>query len=416
MDKQKRFKRLNITRILKRKQKPAALKKSASLQQVWDQFMGCLTIKEENAKQTKTKDHSVLATMPEEDRHTPVKSSLQNASSIVRINKGIARTNANFPVPVSEYVPAFSSPYLGLQKRNKRLLFSGRAFAGLEQSAGSYSGLGGADLKSVDEDALVLDDGQPDDHSQIGISVHQQNDTQLTEGTEETKNRFTEIEDETENCFVEIEEDTSEGDDQERQTRNTALNLKSTSRRQINITQLNARFPGTEDSSHLDIHVDHNRNNGGDHQRPQSIRNDKKLEWMFVITNFCLEVVSTVLDQLSSVHKPLYALLGMLFSFGAMLVCIVELVVKGRKEKVTWRWKGMKLPWFYYPIQSHDRLAFGTFKDIIGFACALCQCIVTTINYACVNKPIKISVWPIIFAFGQLCSKILENPEKTDIV
>ncbi|KAL5856873.1 hypothetical protein ACOSQ3_004331 [Xanthoceras sorbifolium] len=257
MDKQKRFKRLSITRILKRKQKPSALKKSASLQQVWYQFMG------------------------------------------------------------------------------------------------------------LDEDALVLKDEQLDDHSQIGISVHQQNDTQLSEGTEETKNRFTEIEDETENCFVEIEEDTSEGDDQERQTRSTALNIKSTSTRQINITQLNARFHGAEDSSRIDIQEDHNRNNGGDHQRPQSTRNDKTLEWMFVITNFCLEVVSTVLDQLSSVHKPLYALLGMLFSFGAMLVCIVELVFKGRKEKVTWRWKGMKLPWFYYPTQSHDRLAFGTFKDII---------------------------------------------------
>ncbi|KAH7575853.1 hypothetical protein JRO89_XS02G0232000 [Xanthoceras sorbifolium] len=315
MDKQKRFKRLSITRILKRKQKPSALKKSASLQQVWYQFMGY-----------------------------------------------------------------------------------------------------GSGLPSVDEDALVLKDEQLDDHSQIGISVHQQNDTQLSEGTEETKNRFTEIEDETENCFVEIEEDTSEGDDQERQTRNTALNLKSTSTRQINITQLNARFHGAVDSSRIDIQEDHNRNNGGDHQRPQSTRNDKTLEWMFVITNFCLEVVSTVLDQLSSVHKPLYALLGMLFSFGAMLVCIVELVFKGRKEKVTWRWKGMKLPWFYYPTQSHDRLAFGTFKDIIGFACALCQCIVTTINYACVDKPIKISVWPIIFALGQLCSKILENPEKTVIV
>ncbi|KAL5856843.1 hypothetical protein ACOSQ3_004301 [Xanthoceras sorbifolium] len=375
MDKQKRFKRLSITRILKRKQKSAALKKSASLQQVWDQFMGCLTIKEENAKQTKTKDHSE--------------------------NPG---TDANFPVPVSEYVPSFSSPYLGLHNRRVSQL----GFGGW-----------GADLPSVDkdedEDALVLDDGQPDDHSQIGtIYVHQQIDTQLSEGTEETKNRFTEIEDETEKCLVEIEEDTSEGDDQESQTRSTALN--STSTRQVNVTQLNARFPGAEDSSHIDIQVDHNRNNGGDHQRPQSTRNDKKLEWMFVITNFCLEVVSTVLDQLSSVHKPLYALLGMLFSFGAMLVCIVELVFKGRKEKVTWRWKGNKLPWFYYPTQGHGRLAFGTFKDIIGFACALCQCIVTTINYVYVNKPIKISVWPIIFAFGQLCSKILENPKKIDIV
>ncbi|KAH7575850.1 hypothetical protein JRO89_XS02G0231700 [Xanthoceras sorbifolium] len=258
MDKQKRFKRLSITRILKRKQKPAALKKSASLQQVWGQFMGCLTIKEENAKQTKNKDHSVrmsslsdfiiiyfktttaVATMPEEDWHTPVKSSSQNASSIE--NPG---TNANFPVPVSEYVPDFSSPYLGLHsRRESRLGFGGWRYSEDEQLDSFYSGLGGADLPSVDkdedEDALVLDDGQPDDHSQIGISVHQQNDTQLTEN----KNRFTEIEDETENCFVEIEEDTSEGDDQERQTRNTALNIKSTSTRQVNVTNSMPDFLG----------------------------------------------------------------------------------------------------------------------------------------------------------------------------
>ncbi|KAL5854470.1 hypothetical protein ACOSQ4_004272 [Xanthoceras sorbifolium] len=216
MDKQKRFKRLSITRILKRKQKPSALKKSASLQQVWYQFMGCLTIKEENAKQTKTKDHSE--------------------------NPG---TNANFPVPVSEYVPDFSSPYLGLHsRRESRLGFGGWRYSEDEQLDSFYSGLGGADLPSVDkdedEDALVLDDGQPDDHSQIGISVHQQNDTQLTEN----KNRFTEIEDETENCFVEIEEDTSEGDDQERQTRNTALNIKSTSTRQVNVTNSMPDFLG----------------------------------------------------------------------------------------------------------------------------------------------------------------------------
>ncbi|KAL5856898.1 hypothetical protein ACOSQ3_004356 [Xanthoceras sorbifolium] len=101
--------------------------------------------------------------------------------------------------------------------------------------------------------------------------------------------------------------------------------------------------------------------------------------------------------------------MGMSISFAAMLICIVELIYKGKKEKVTWRWKE-SLPWFYHPLPSE--LPFGTFKDIIGFVCALCQCIVTTINYLNVNRPVKISVWPIIFAFGLLCSKLLENTEQ----
>ncbi|KAK1560591.1 hypothetical protein Q3G72_028507 [Acer saccharum] len=141
---------------------------------------------------------------------------------------------------------------------------------------------------------------------------------------------------------------------------------------------------GIEDSSHKDIHG---------HHEAQTRRNDDKnqkaiLVWIFVIANFCLEVISSVLEQLSSVHKPQYALPAMIFSFGGMLICIVDLVFKGRTQKVSWRWKE-KLPWFYYPSQSHQ-LPFGTFKDIIGFICALCQCIVTAINYIDDSKTLSV--------------------------
>ena len=97
-------------------------------------------------------------------------------------------------------------------------------------------------------------------------------------------------------------------------------------------------------------------------------------------------------------------------SFAALFICIVEFVRKGRKDKVTWEWKAT-LPWLYYPLGSHKPL--GSFKDIFGLVCALCQCAVTTFNYdfcgAHADNPIKISVWPIIFAFGLLCSKFLGN-------
>ncbi|KAJ0038021.1 hypothetical protein Pint_22387 [Pistacia integerrima] len=131
------------------------------------------------------------------------------------------------------------------------------------------------------------------------------------------------------------------------------------------------------------------------------------LEWIFVITNFVLEVPSAVLDQLSSTHKAQYELFAMLLSFVALFICITELIYKGQKGQFIWRW----LPWFYNASQNYK--PFGSFKDFVGSVCALCQCIVTAINYAQTDdKLIDISSWPIIFAFGLLYSKILENRDE----
>ncbi|KAH9781547.1 TIR domain-containing protein [Citrus sinensis] len=136
---------------------------------------------------------------------------------------------------------------------------------------------------------------------------------------------------------------------------------------------------------------------------------DVDLEWIFVITNFVLEIPSAVFDQLSSARKPQYVLLGMLLSFAALVVCLVELIYTCQKQKVVWRWKGtLPWPWFYY--RSRNR-PFGNFKDIIGLVCALCQCIFAAIHYSFARRhadsPIKICFWPLVFAFGLLCSKVL---------
>ncbi|KAJ0038881.1 hypothetical protein Pint_22059 [Pistacia integerrima] len=136
------------------------------------------------------------------------------------------------------------------------------------------------------------------------------------------------------------------------------------------------------------------------------------LEWIFAISNFILELPSVVLDQLSSAHKPQYTLFAMLISFSALFICITELIYKGRKEKIICRWRGC-LPWFYNASQNYK--PFGTFKDTVGSLCALCQCVFTTVNYAQADT-IKISVWPVIFAFGLLWSKMLENPERRTAV
>lgn len=90
------------------------------------------------------------------------------------------------------------------------------------------------------------------------------------------------------------------------------------------------------------------------------------LEWIFAITNFVLELPSAVFDQLSSVRKPQYALLSMLMSYAALLICIVELIYTCRKQRVRWKWIST-LPWLYHPRNR----PFCNFKDIIGPVCAL---------------------------------------------
>ncbi|KAK0593275.1 hypothetical protein LWI29_034081 [Acer saccharum] len=136
----------------------------------------------------------------------------------------------------------------------------------------------------------------------------------------------------------------------------------------------------------------------------------------FVITNLVLELTSALLDQVSSspVNKSQRALFGMLISFAAMLMCIVELIYEFRTEKLIWRWRGtLPFPWYYYLDQR--RKPFGTFKDIVGLVCALCQCVDAMVSYYYLRRHahnlIRISFFPIIFAFGILFSQILKNQD-----
>ncbi|XP_021286834.1 uncharacterized protein LOC110418434 [Herrania umbratica] len=133
------------------------------------------------------------------------------------------------------------------------------------------------------------------------------------------------------------------------------------------------------------------------------------------LLNFLLEIPSAVFDQISSGNKPIYVHIVMLISFTSMLVCFVELVSRGRREKITWRCSSTgRIPWFYHPPPGNR--PFGTLMEMIGLGCAIAQCIVTTINYSfCLRDhaaPIKISVWPIVFGFGMLCSKLMGKPNE----
>ncbi|TXG46950.1 hypothetical protein EZV62_026244 [Acer yangbiense] len=122
-------------------------------------------------------------------------------------------------------------------------------------------------------------------------------------------------------------------------------------------------------------------------------------EWIFVITNIVLESMSAIFTQLSSKQKPQYALLGMLLSYLALLTCIIELIYEGRRHR-------------QIPIGRRRRgKSFATLNNIVALACALGQCVVTTINYS-FQSPIKLTISPIILANGVLFSKILKYRQR----
>lgn len=129
--------------------------------------------------------------------------------------------------------------------------------------------------------------------------------------------------------------------------------------------------------------------------------------------NFVIELSTAVFDQLSSAHKPHFALISLLMSSVVMLISVAILVYKGRKQRVKWMKRGL-IPWFYYPSPNHK--PFGAFPDIIGLVCAFFQCVFSTIGYGFLsrhaNNPVKVSFWPIIFAGGLLYSGFVGNPSK----
>lgn len=132
---------------------------------------------------------------------------------------------------------------------------------------------------------------------------------------------------------------------------------------------------------------------------------DMTLKWIFIVTNFVVEIPSAVFDQLSSVQKHQYALISMIMSFATVLTSVIDLAVMGRRG-VEWMWRD-NIPWFYSPNQNYKPL--GSFADIVGLVCGIFQCVFATMSYAFLSQhadnPMKISIWPLIFAFGVLYSR-----------
>ncbi|KAF2319735.1 hypothetical protein GH714_018402 [Hevea brasiliensis] len=99
-------------------------------------------------------------------------------------------------------------------------------------------------------------------------------------------------------------------------------------------------------------------------RKNSSNQRDMTLKRIFLITNFVVELPSAVFDQLSSVRKPQYALISMILSFTVMLISIIDLARTA----------------IAYAFLSHKA-----------------------------EGPIKISVWPLIFASGVLWSRFPWN-------
>ncbi|XP_024166839.1 uncharacterized protein LOC112173446 [Rosa chinensis] len=136
--------------------------------------------------------------------------------------------------------------------------------------------------------------------------------------------------------------------------------------------------------------------------------------WVILLTNLGLETLSAVFDQIASPSKPDYALFGMVLGILAVLICILELIHKGKKEGVELKRWG-KLCWFYYPPPNES--LFGTFPDICGLVIAISQYICSTVQYVYLcrhaNNPIKLSVLPAIFLICLAGSKLIRNRSYT---
>lgn len=135
--------------------------------------------------------------------------------------------------------------------------------------------------------------------------------------------------------------------------------------------------------------------------------------WILLFTSLVIEMLSAGFDQASSPSKPDYALTGMLLAIVGILVCIWELVHKGKKERIVLR-RGILLC-FYHP--PPDNGLFGTFAEITGLCVAIAQCVCSAVQYYFIShhgtNPMKVSPVAAAFFFGLLVSNFVKNQRFT---
>lgn len=122
--------------------------------------------------------------------------------------------------------------------------------------------------------------------------------------------------------------------------------------------------------------------------------------WIFLVANLGIELLSAIFDQLASVHKPTFALVAMLLAFVGLLGFIMEIASKGANEREHWIWD--------MGICTRIR----TFADIFGLLSAMLQSISAAVAYAYYShhdKPNKLNLMSVVFAFCLLCSQLLKD-------
>ncbi|XP_048436363.1 putative disease resistance RPP13-like protein 1 isoform X1 [Pyrus x bretschneideri] len=90
-------------------------------------------------------------------------------------------------------------------------------------------------------------------------------------------------------------------------------------------------------------------------------------EWIFLVTSLCLEIVSAACDQASSPSKLGYALSVMLLAIAAVLICIWELIHKGREENFVRRKQQGIRSWIYYMLLGSLPNIYGLLGGITQF-------------------------------------------------
>ncbi|KAJ4717228.1 Tripartite motif-containing 29 [Melia azedarach] len=160
---------------------------------------------------------------------------------------------------------------------------------------------------------------------QMSLALHQNTDVAIASIGSCSVQLSQEDEQIDDNADLGVESERNEGT-------SSILNLgpsESGSERQINDIQLSyLGSNNTENSCNINHIKEDKSDDCKSHIESSGWSRKAILEWIFVLTNFALELPSAVLDQLSSVGKPQYALFAMLISFAAVFICFVELIYK----------------------------------------------------------------------------------------
>ena len=107
----------------------------------------------------------------------------------------------------------------------------------------------------------------------------------------------------------------------------------------------------------------------------------------------------------------------MVMAFVALLLSIVDLIHKARKEGVAGDGRSL-LPRFYRR-SSHNSLywkPFGGLVEYFGVAGSLWQCCYSTVAYYSKHNPIKMCLIPFIFTLCVVISKLVKSHQHEPLV